>query len=39
MILLTCIKTGRYWHCATTAAAYSAARRHGLVDYTIEEVA
>jgi hypothetical protein len=38
MIMLTCIKTGRFWRCATIAAAYSIARKKGLVDYTIEGV-
>jgi hypothetical protein len=32
---LTCLKTGRFWHYATTGQ-HRAARHLGMVDYTIE---
>lgn len=35
-MILSCIKTGRFWRCADTTEAMKKARALGLVDYEIE---
>jgi hypothetical protein len=35
-MILSCVKTGRYWRCANEAEAMKKARALGLVDYEIE---
>ena len=35
IILLECVKTGRFWRCTDYAAAAVEAARQGLVDYTM----
>jgi len=36
MVILTCIKTGRWWRCVNEARAEVRARLLGLKDYTVE---
>ena len=34
-MILTCLKTGRWWRCHDNAHARRIARDHGLVDYEV----